>query len=54
MFLYVKVVLGNLLAQQTLGHFKRELNDENFPKELDEAYVPEHPPFTGVERADQA
>ncbi|KAK3363959.1 hypothetical protein B0T25DRAFT_470206 [Lasiosphaeria hispida] len=38
MFLYVKIVLENLLAQQTRGHFKRELSDENFPEGLDQAY----------------
>ncbi|KAK3373193.1 hypothetical protein B0T24DRAFT_666498 [Lasiosphaeria ovina] len=38
MFLYAKVVLGNLLSQLTRGHFKRELEAENFPKGLDEAY----------------
>ncbi|KAK0728767.1 hypothetical protein B0T26DRAFT_869746 [Lasiosphaeria miniovina] len=38
MFLYAKVVLGNLLGQLTRGHFKRELKAENFQKGLDEAY----------------
>ena len=42
MFLYVKIVLENLLAQQTRGHFKRELSDENFPEGLDQAYVQSH------------
>jgi len=39
MFLYAKIVLGNLLRQPSLGHLKRELKNENFPKGLDEAYV---------------
>jgi hypothetical protein len=39
MFLYAKVVLGNLLSQRSLGHVKRELRAEHFPKGLDEAYV---------------
>jgi len=39
MFLYAKIVLGNLLGQPSLGHLKRELKNENFPKGLDEAYA---------------
>ena len=39
MFLYAKVVLGNLLSQRSLGNIKRELKQENFPKGLDQAYV---------------
>lgn len=37
MFLFAKIVLGNLLDQLTLGHVKRELRDGNFPKGLGEA-----------------
>jgi hypothetical protein len=40
MFLYAKVVLNNLLRQPSRGHFKRELREENFPKGMDQAYVP--------------
>jgi hypothetical protein len=39
MFLYAKVVLSNLLSQPTRGHFKMELQEENFPKGMDQAYV---------------
>jgi hypothetical protein len=39
MFLYAKVVLDNLLRQPTRGHFKRELQAENFPKGMDQAWV---------------
>ena len=39
MFLYAKVVLGNLLSQRSLGNIKRELKQENFPKGLDQACV---------------
>ena len=39
MFLYAKVVLGNLLNQRSLGNIKRELKQENFPKGLDQACV---------------
>lgn len=38
MFLYAKVVLDNLLNQPTVGHFKREIKNENFPKGMDQAY----------------
>ncbi|KAK3986135.1 hypothetical protein QBC44DRAFT_373441 [Cladorrhinum sp. PSN332] len=38
MFLYAKVVLDNLFRQHSRGHFKRELQGENFPKDLDQAY----------------
>jgi hypothetical protein len=40
MFLYAKVVLDNLLRQPSRGHFKRELREENFPKGMDQAYIP--------------
>lgn len=39
MFLYAKVVLDNLLRQRTRGHFKRELQAENFPKGMNQAWV---------------
>ena len=39
MFLYAKIVLSNLLSQTSRGLFKRELNEENFPKGLEQAYV---------------
>lgn len=39
MFLYAKVVLENLLNQRSLGHVKRELKTEHFPKGLDGACV---------------
>ena len=39
MFLYAKVVLSNLLDQPTLSHFERELEEENFPLGMDQAYV---------------
>lgn len=39
MFLYAKVVLENLLSQRSLGHVKRELKTEHFPRGLDEACV---------------
>lgn len=38
MFLYAKVVLSNLLDQPTLGDFEREIEEENFPQGMDEAY----------------
>ncbi|KAK4165547.1 hypothetical protein QBC43DRAFT_315446 [Cladorrhinum sp. PSN259] len=38
MFLYVKIVLSNLLGQRSIARFKRELKDENFPKGLERAY----------------
>jgi len=38
MFLYAKVVLENLLAQNTLYDLKQEMNQNNFPDELDKAY----------------
>ncbi|KAK3902322.1 putative zinc finger protein, partial [Staphylotrichum tortipilum] len=38
MFLYTKVVLSNLWVQPTRRHFKRELQEENFPKAMDQAY----------------
>lgn len=39
MFLYAELVLSNLLSQTSRGLFKRELNEENFPKGLEQAYV---------------
>lgn len=38
MFLYAKIVLGNLLNQVSVARFKREMEVENFPKGLGEAY----------------
>ncbi|KAK6343601.1 hypothetical protein TWF730_011192 [Orbilia blumenaviensis] len=38
MFLYVKVVLDNLLEQRSVAKFRKELNQENFPKGLNQAY----------------
>ena len=37
MFLYAKIVLGNLLSQVSVYHFNQELKAEHFPKGLDEA-----------------
>jgi len=37
MFLYAKIVLGNLFAQISASKFERELKAEHFPKGLDEA-----------------
>jgi hypothetical protein len=44
MFLYAKVVLSNLWSQPTRGHFKMELQEENFPKGMDQAYGSQTPP----------
>ena len=41
MFLYAKVVLSNLLDQPTSGDFERELEEENFPQGMDQAYSPQ-------------
>ncbi|KAK6337077.1 hypothetical protein TWF718_009863 [Orbilia javanica] len=38
MFLYAKIVLDNLFHQQSLAKFKKELSQDNFPKELNQAY----------------
>lgn len=37
MFLYAKVVLGNLLAQSSLYDFKQEMSSKNFPEGLEQA-----------------
>lgn len=39
MFLYAKIVLGNLFNQVSMYNFKQELRAEIFPKGLDEALV---------------
>ncbi|KAL3600097.1 hypothetical protein FPOAC2_04328 [Fusarium poae] len=38
MFLYAKVVLANLIAMGSRKEFKAELKDNEFPRNLDEAY----------------
>jgi len=39
MFLYARLVLGNLLRQRSLARFNKELEVAHFPMGLDEAYV---------------
>jgi hypothetical protein len=39
MFLYAKVVLSNLLDQPTISDFEREIQEENFPQGIDQAYT---------------
>ncbi|TGJ64655.1 hypothetical protein EYR41_010697 [Orbilia oligospora] len=38
MFLYAKIVLDNLFHQQSVAKFRKELSNENFPQELNQAY----------------
>ena len=39
MFLYAKVVLDNLLSQDSPADFKEEMSTDNFPDGLDAAYA---------------
>ncbi|KAK4214473.1 hypothetical protein QBC37DRAFT_387130 [Rhypophila decipiens] len=48
MFLYAKIVLTNLLDQPSSADFERELEEQNFPDGLDQAYGSCHPVTLGT------